>query len=451
MEYNLIVKDFGKIKEANVHVSPLTLFVGDNNSGKSYLLSLLWALQSLTSSSLLFHHIKGLKDSSLQTIKESLETLIQNTTSDRNGSLEFSNQNFIDVLNFLFEQTKTDFVRDIFNDPKVDIGHLEIQMKPMTFLINTKIDTPKTIHFSFGDSMRGFSLGYDENISSQRIAESCVASAITWLLESNLGTNVSFLPAARTGFMLSRNVINQYSRKSTFDFVVANNGEYSLTNVIEPFTKPILQFLSLLETAPYAPIGYKRERLVNWIEMELMHGSIVNIDNPSLEIRYIPTGKEESISLRASSAVVTELAPLIICLNNHSFLRTLCYEEPEMCLHPQLQAQMGKLLVRLVNSGVNVIATTHSDIIIQHVNNMCRLSNITERKDIMNKFDLIDDDLIDTSLVAIYQLKDCGDYSTVEEIKSGENGFEVPTFYDALMDILQQTTDIEDAVTEQEA
>lgn len=122
-----------------------------------------------------------------------------------------------------------------------------------------------------------------------------------------------------------------------------------------------------------------------------------------------------------------------------------------MCLHPQLQAQMGMLLVRLVNSGVNVIATTHSDIIIQHVNNMCRLSNVAERKDLMEKFDLIDDDLIDTSRVAVYQLKDCGDYSTVEEIRPGKNGFEVPTFYDALMDILEQTTDIEDAVTEQEA
>ena len=36
--WKLIVEDFGKIKSAEIEVAPLTLFVGDNNSGKSYLL-----------------------------------------------------------------------------------------------------------------------------------------------------------------------------------------------------------------------------------------------------------------------------------------------------------------------------------------------------------------------------------------------------------------------------
>ena len=40
----LHVKDFAKIREAKIEAAPLTLFVGDNNSGKSHLLSLLWGL-----------------------------------------------------------------------------------------------------------------------------------------------------------------------------------------------------------------------------------------------------------------------------------------------------------------------------------------------------------------------------------------------------------------------
>ncbi len=38
MKRKLIIEDFGKIKKAEIDISPLTLFVGDNNSGKSYLL-----------------------------------------------------------------------------------------------------------------------------------------------------------------------------------------------------------------------------------------------------------------------------------------------------------------------------------------------------------------------------------------------------------------------------
>ena len=33
----LYVKNFAKIKEAEIELAPFTLFVGDNNSGKSYL------------------------------------------------------------------------------------------------------------------------------------------------------------------------------------------------------------------------------------------------------------------------------------------------------------------------------------------------------------------------------------------------------------------------------
>lgn len=46
MEYTIHVEQFGKIKKADIRVAPLTLFVGDNNSGKSYLLSLVWAFHT---------------------------------------------------------------------------------------------------------------------------------------------------------------------------------------------------------------------------------------------------------------------------------------------------------------------------------------------------------------------------------------------------------------------
>lgn len=35
MHWKLKVKGYGKIKSAEIEIAPLTLFVGDNNSGKS--------------------------------------------------------------------------------------------------------------------------------------------------------------------------------------------------------------------------------------------------------------------------------------------------------------------------------------------------------------------------------------------------------------------------------
>ena len=62
MEYTIHVEQFGKIKKADIRVAPLTLFVGDNNSGKSYLLSLVWAFQTWDMHSLMFRGMENIEE-----------------------------------------------------------------------------------------------------------------------------------------------------------------------------------------------------------------------------------------------------------------------------------------------------------------------------------------------------------------------------------------------------
>lgn len=47
MGWRVKVSGYGKIESAEIEAAPLTLFVGDNNSGKSYLMSLLWGIRNL--------------------------------------------------------------------------------------------------------------------------------------------------------------------------------------------------------------------------------------------------------------------------------------------------------------------------------------------------------------------------------------------------------------------
>lgn len=41
------LEDFCKIHKADVEIAPFTMFIGDNNSGKSYLITLLYGLLHL--------------------------------------------------------------------------------------------------------------------------------------------------------------------------------------------------------------------------------------------------------------------------------------------------------------------------------------------------------------------------------------------------------------------
>ena len=49
-------------------------------------------------------------------------------------------------------------------------------------------------------------------------------------------------------------------------------------------------------------------------------------------------------------------------------------DEPELNLHPQNQRLVARLLARLVNAGIKVFVTTHSDYLVKELNTLIMLS-----------------------------------------------------------------------------
>ena len=68
LRWKLHVEDYGKISSADIEMAPMTLFVGDNNSGKSYLLSLLWGIHNLENNQWLSME-EGLQTEELEALK----------------------------------------------------------------------------------------------------------------------------------------------------------------------------------------------------------------------------------------------------------------------------------------------------------------------------------------------------------------------------------------------
>lgn len=87
----MTVEQFGKIRKAEIELAPLTLFVGDNNSGKSYLLSLSWAMRTIVNELVFSANIfKNLKSRSYNALKAILLENIDNLTEEHSE--------FIDIL-----------------------------------------------------------------------------------------------------------------------------------------------------------------------------------------------------------------------------------------------------------------------------------------------------------------------------------------------------------------
>ena len=450
MSYKLIVENYGKIEKAELEVAPLTLFVGDNNSGKSYLLSLIWALFSGEENNILYRGIDELLEKKFSKLySEFMGMLADDEVTGK--YIVIDEQKLLQIMNELLMMNKDDFVRSIFNYEGMSVGKIEIKKESnhQYKIKSEKIEEDSLEIKVFGDLKSSWQMGitfFKREKMEKFIINRVIRQMIAVLLDIGRSRNSSFyLPAARTGFMLAKNTINQVGRKRAFDWEIVLDEEHKNMDV-SPFPKPIIHFLDAMDN-----LNLEKEKgiyinLINWINENMTNGNIECVDHNSGNIQYIPNGMENGIPLRATSGVVTELTPLILLLKYARSIRKICYEEPEMCLHPQLQYQMAKLIIRMVNSGINIVASTHSDIIIQHINNMCQLCRADADDELLKKMGLGQEDLISVNKIAIYQFKGNAEKTRVERILPEDDAFRVPSFMDALKNILNQTIAVSDVV-----
>ncbi|WP_300809356.1 AAA family ATPase [uncultured Acetatifactor sp.] len=417
--------------------------MGDNNSGKSYLMSLLWGIRNLGGELLYADETMEITETygrlrcwvkkQIETAREQgVHTVLASEIGDELQS----------VLQERINQNRDKFVKAIFNSSDVEIEELQIEL---TGLAGVSLDF---IVREYGRNMGvaitntgndGVELALSEKeratgILEEKTGRYFVNTLMALVLDSHGGFNREiYFPAARTGFMLTKDIINKVSRRTTFN--VAAEQE-----TMVPFVRPINQFLDVINDLTFD--GESNEdfkEIVQYLENGMADGTVEMSALPNKEAMYVPNGKTSGMPLRITSAVVTELSPLILILKYKRYVDALFYEEPEMCLHPQLQQKMGRVLCKMVNAGVQMNVTTHSDIILQHVNNMIRLSGREDREEICHQLGYMARDLLSPQKVKVYQLKAvAGGKTKVEELNCGENGFAVPTFNDALDRIMDE-------------
>lgn len=94
------------------------------------------------------------------------------------------------------------------------------------------------------------------------------------------------------------------------------------------------------------------------------------------ELYYIPKGKRVKLTMDESSSAVRSLLDVGFYLK-HIVKRgdLLIVDEPELNLHPENQRRVARLFARLVNLGIKVFVTTHSDYIVKEINTLIMLNH----------------------------------------------------------------------------
>lgn len=178
------------------------------------------------------------------------------------------------------------------------------------------------------------------------------------------------------------------------------------------------------------------------LENTLLHGK-VEVSSTG-EVEFI-VGENINLPIQMSSSIVKTLSSLIIYLKyivkNGD---TLIIDEPEMNLHPDNQILLARVFAQMVNMGIKLVISTHSDYIIREFNNLIMLSSVPDNE--MQSFLKMGYDksmILKNKDVAAYMFNfDKENLVTVDNLDVTETGFEVSTIDAAINSINEASEEL---------
>jgi len=101
-------------------------------------------------------------------------------------------------------------------------------------------------------------------------------------------------------------------------------------------------------------------------------------------------------------------------------------DEPELNLHPDNQRLIARLLAKLVNKGIYVIVSTHSDYFVREINNLIMLNDPFEERDkLIQQFGYKTEEFLSPEQVVAYHFSN---NSAKPMSITNESGIEAETF-----------------------
>lgn len=165
------------------------------------------------------------------------------------------------------------------------------------------------------------------------------------------------------------------------------------------------------------------------------------VTNKDGNTHFIPNGARRGtkLALTEASSAARSLLVLWYWLNGLAAKGDLLMiDEPELNLHPVNQRKMARFLAKLVNHGVKVFVTTHSDYIVKEFNTLIMLNRgLPHFSGIRDRFGYGEDERLSPEAVRLYMTANTGTKKKpMRTLKLArihtELGLEVETFDDSI-------------------
>lgn len=453
------VENLGFISSGEININDLTIIFGKNNVGKTYLSYATYGILS---------KLSDIIDNSKIISKQDIIKLKTNGSISVNA-LKIASREIIKKNSTEFTKNLSDYFNtkdDYFEKTNIEIEPDFTDEKFIGIEVSSSITLDGVYSFvkkaGSGDIIISFVKLPDEasnlphggfDVGETTIAEilSSITSNILLRVIFNHTSRPFVITSERTGVSLFYKEMDSHRSSLINSLMTIKTIDQSIKKKVSTYSTPISDNINTIRK--YEVIAKRRgmlarsktksAKLVLESLESILSGTFTYANGETVFTKKGDSG-DFTIPISISSSSVKSLFLFDLYIKHVAKPGDfLVIDEPELNLHPENQIKMAGLIVRLVNAGIKVIMTTHSDYIIKEINNRIMLSNIKSRDD-LSDFSFANEDALKQDKVSAFTI--CDDRK-IKSIAIDEYGINQDIFDNVIISLNERSDSIFDKLT----
>ena len=408
-------RNLGPIEKANLELGDLTIIAGLNNTGKTYIAYALYGFLKMIPEMITDgDECAAFFDKHLAKVaNQSVDKVAKALVDDQVSTWNIDDKSYIDLQAGLVRAMEKDFsnqyIHDVFRTEKHGFDdtslRLEFRTQPLSdtrwvnfsFMYNHSIAVdyahPQVFVHLLRESERKSKSEKDITPDHEEICKLFKSVYSTFLLHplKDISYAPFILPSTRhsapmfyreVDFARGQELFSQWHRSMGQN--VDSDTNKPPSNVLSPQSLPIrdnIDFNRAMTAVAERRSNKTRNDLAHHIS-SMLGGKYISQDR---QVRFVSSrGMKFNIPLHLASSSAWELSQLYFFLGyylNVSNSNLLIIDEPESHLDTSNQIRLARLLALLINTGVKVLVTTHSDYLAKEINNLIMLSSNFKNKE----------------------------------------------------------------------
>jgi predicted ATPase len=408
------IKNLGNLENGKIEVKPLTLLCGPNNTGKTWVMYTLYGFfnnRDVNSFVGIDQIVIDLKENGI--LEFNLEEWLKENFKSTLNSIE---KTLKSKLPNIFSSDSTLFENSVFRW-EVSLEEILERNKAEAFEFEFSLGS-KQIHafkaLKAKDSQI-ISMTLIKDLPKEILNDVISSLVYNYLLGKNARDQTAFLiPAERNGLHL---FYRELSSRRTALLHHASRDELDLHLLLKDvlgskYAKPIADYIDWLNDLTNIKKGAEKNKYHDLAEeVKKLIGGKYNIDAEG-NITFVPKKKRggpsvPKMDLHLSSSTAKSLFGLWFYLEYQAKEQSiLMIDEPELNLHPSNQRLVARLVAKMVNMGLKIVVSTHSDYFVRELNSLIMLGessgNQTIKNQLLKKYSIDSESLLTKDKIGAY-------------------------------------------------